>query len=244
MPHALHDTTVVGPVLHGFCVSVVDPSLGIERCTVVVVDEVEAVDGRILACELIESLGILGVPVYVGYGSGEHVVAEVLFEISIELLRLFGSISVDGSVSDVEERWVEVVVSFCREREGVVAGEVVGAVSHRRLHDVDLVVHSRLGVEGYDELFAVGSHQRVYIIIGGVVGVDTYGSLGCGDDGLVVCHDDVGEGVDVGSVVSRAYRDHLRSVLIIEGPWLAVVAVVVGAAGEGRHSGHSQQKDM
>ena len=93
-------------------------------------DEVEAVDGRVFASELIECLGVLGVPVHVGHGSGEHMIAEVLFEISIELLRLFGSISVDGSVGDVEECRVEVVVSLRRKREGVVAGEVVGTVAH------------------------------------------------------------------------------------------------------------------
>lgn len=82
MPHQLYDTARIVPFLGRSDVGVVNP-VGWRETDV---DEVIAVHGWILACELIDILGTGVVPVDICHNAGNRLLAILVQEISIQVL--------------------------------------------------------------------------------------------------------------------------------------------------------------
>ena len=144
VPHAFYDTIVVIPVLYYACVGIVYPTRTAQWLTVVEVNEVETVECRILACEFIHLLCILRIPVYISHRTGKGLLSEILHQVSIELLGCLCSIGVTQVRSNVKQFCIPVVVSTGRETECILRSEIIRTVTHRRLHDLNLIIRGSL----------------------------------------------------------------------------------------------------
>ena len=188
MPHAFYDTIVVIPVLYYACV--------------VEVNEVETVECRILACEFIHLLCILRIPVYISHRTGKSLLSEILHQVSIELLGCLCSIGVTQVRSNVKQFCIPVVVSTGRETECILRSEIIRTVTHRRLHDLNLIIRGSLCMQRNNQLITLSIRKGIiHIIKGGVIGIYFNRRVRSCVYRLIVCDNHIDEGIEFRSSI-------------------------------------------
>ena len=238
MPHTLYDTTIVVPILNDTCVGVVNPVGIAKRLTVVEMDEVEAVERRVLACEFIHLLRILRIPVYISHCTCNGFLSKVLYQVSIEFLGRIGSIRVHQARSDVKLFSIPVVISTGREAERVLGSEIIQTVTHRRLHYLDLIVCGTLCMQRNNQLITLGIRKGIiHIIKGGVIGIYFNCRVRSCIYRLIVCDNHIDEGIEFRSSIFWRHRHHRWCRRIVEMTRRQVIGVVVRTCSKG-HSQH------
>ena len=244
VPHAGHDAAIVVPVFHGLGIGIVYPVGVAQRLAPRMMYEVEAVERRVTARHLVHGVGVGRVPAHVGHGTRQHILAEVVDQILVELLGGLGGVGVDQRRRNLEQTVGKVVVGAHRERQAVVRGKVVRTVAHRGFHHHHLIGLSALCMEGYDELVALGVRQGVVeIVISGVVGVHAYGGVRRGIYRLVVGDDHIGKRVELRGTGLGADREHLRGTLVGKHTGLDIIGLFVGTCSQ-CHDRHGCCKDI